>query len=102
MNTYSTFCEAPGCRATVVQRAMSFDGAAAYLRALGWSSVRRDSYGNESFCPAHKDGRTETMQRCSECSKWCSRTLNVCPSCNATPIEAAAATAATYDGTLEG
>lgn len=90
LNTYDTFCEAPKCRESVIQRAANFEAAIEHIRTLGWWAVKRDATGYAALCPTHKEGRTETMQRCSACGGWCSRTLNICPTCDAHPLHGTA------------
>jgi len=74
-NLYGTICEAPSCYAALSYSGPDFNAAIENARSLGWLMQERDEHGYLSLCPAHKEGRTETMQRCSTCG-------NICPTCD--------------------
>lgn len=60
MNVYITRCIEPtGCYEFVEEPAESFDAAITRLRELGWTSVMRDFYGNDSLCPKHASKTAE-------------------------------------------
>jgi hypothetical protein len=57
VNTYDTYCEAPGCRESIVYRADNLDAAIEYVRFRGWLA-EQNPRGYESYCPAHALERT--------------------------------------------